>query len=122
VIAAIVQRPAQRIRSIDQWQKVRAQLSTWAEITNVSPTMSGSALAVRGDASRSISLTGVDPDVYFRVVRIPDYIVAGQPRLLSEDILIGTELAKDLGVTGRRKDQCLFRRRRLSGADDCGDF
>jgi lipoprotein-releasing system permease protein len=99
VIAAIVQRPAQRIRSIDQWQKVRAQLSTWAEITNVSPTMSGSALVVRGDASRSISLTGIDPDVYFRVVRIPDYVVAGQPRLLSEDILIGTELAKDLGVT-----------------------
>jgi lipoprotein-releasing system permease protein len=99
VIAAIAQRPAQRIRSIDQWQKVRAQLSTWAEITNVSPTMSGSALVVRGDASRSISLTGIDPDVYFRVVRIPDYVVAGQPRLLSEDILIGTELAKDLGVT-----------------------
>jgi lipoprotein-releasing system permease protein len=61
--------------------------------------MSGSALAVRGDASRSISLTGIDPDVYFKIVRIPDYIVAGQPRLLSEDILIGTELAKELGVT-----------------------
>jgi lipoprotein-releasing system permease protein len=27
------------------------------------------------------------------------YIVAGEPRVLSEDILIGTELAKDLGVT-----------------------
>jgi lipoprotein-releasing system permease protein len=65
----------------------------------VSPTMSGSALAVRGDANRSISLTGIDPDVYFKIVRIPDYIVAGHPRLLSEDILIGTELAKELGVT-----------------------
>jgi lipoprotein-releasing system permease protein len=99
VIAASIQRPVQRIRSIDQWQRIRTQLSTWPEITNVSPTMSGSALATRGDASRSISLTGIDPDVYFNIVRIPDYIVAGQPRLLSEDILIGTELAKDLGVT-----------------------
>lgn len=99
LIAANVQRPVQRIRSIDQWQKIKVQLSTWPQITNVSPTMSGSALAVRGDASRSISLTGIDPDVYFKIVRIPDYIVAGQPRLLSEDILIGTELAKELGVT-----------------------
>jgi lipoprotein-releasing system permease protein len=99
VVARVIQRPVQRIRSIDQWQKIRDQLSTWPQITNVSPTMSGSALAVRGDANRSISLTGIDPDVYFKVVRIPDYIVAGEPRVLSEDILIGTELAKDLGVT-----------------------
>ena len=82
VVAAIVQRPVQRIRSIDQWQKIRAQLAHWPDITNVSPTMSGSALAVRGDASRSISLTGIDPDVYFKIVRIPDYIVAGEPRVL----------------------------------------
>ena len=97
-VGAIVQRPVQRIRSIDQWQKIRVELSAWPHITNVSPTVSGSALAVRGAASRPISLTGMDPDVYFRVVRIPDYIVAGQPRVLTDDILIGTELAKDLGV------------------------
>jgi lipoprotein-releasing system permease protein len=97
-VAAIVQRPVQRIRSIDQWQKIRTELRAWPEITNVSPTMSGSALAVRGAASRSVTLTGMDADVYFKVVRIPDYLVSGQPRVLADDILIGTELAKDLGV------------------------
>jgi lipoprotein-releasing system permease protein len=97
-VAAIVQRPVQRIRSIDQWQKIRAQLSTWPQITNVSPTMSGSALAVRGASSRPVTLTGMDPNVYFKIVRIPDYLVSGQPRVLTDDILIGTELAKDLGV------------------------
>lgn len=99
VMAAIVQRPAQRIRSIDQWQKIRSELVAWPEITNVSPTMSTSALAVRGDASRSITITGIDPDVYFNIVRVPDYIIAGQPRVSTEDILVGTELAKDLGVS-----------------------
>ena len=69
------------------------------EVTAVSPTMSGSALAVRGDASRAITLSGVEPDSYFKIVRIPDYIVAGEPRLTSEDIIIGIELAKDLGAT-----------------------
>jgi lipoprotein-releasing system permease protein len=57
-----------------------------------------SALAVRGEASRSVTLTGVDPDVYFRTITIPAYIVVGQPRLTADDILIGTELATDLGV------------------------
>ena len=107
IVAAVVQRPAQRIRSIDQWQKIRSQLSEWPDIVTVSPTMTASALAVRGDASRSISLTGIDPEVYFKIVRIPDYIVAGQPRLLTDDILIGTELAKNLGASLGDKDQCL---------------
>jgi len=61
--------------------------------------MSASALAVRGDASRSITLTGIDPDIYFKIVRIPDYIVSGQARVSTEDILVGLELAKDFGVT-----------------------
>jgi lipoprotein-releasing system permease protein len=99
ILAPIVQRPAQRIRSIDQWQKIRTQLSEWPDIVTVSPTMTASALAVRGDASRSISLIGIDPEVYFKIVRVPDYIVSGQPRVLTDDILIGIELAKDLGVT-----------------------
>jgi len=60
--------------------------------------MTGAALAARGAASRPITLTGMDPDIYFRIVRIPDYIVFGHPRVLTDDILIGTELAKDMGV------------------------
>lgn len=99
VVAPIVQRPAQRIRSIDQWQKIRDQLSAWPDIVTVSPAMTTSALAVRGDASRSISLTGIDPEVYFKIVRIPDYVVAGQARVLTDDILIGVDLARELGVT-----------------------
>jgi lipoprotein-releasing system permease protein len=99
IFAPIVQRPAQRIRSIDQWQKIRTQLSEWPTIVTVSPTMTASALAVRGDANRSISLIGIDPEVYFKIVHVPDYIVSGQARVLTDDIVIGIELAKDLGVT-----------------------
>src|SRR5664280_2632859 len=96
---ATVQRPSQRVISIDQWPKIRAQMLAMPEVTAVSPTMQGSALAVRGDASRAITLSGVEPDSYFRIVRVPDYVVAGEPRLTSEDIIIGIELAKDLGAT-----------------------
>jgi lipoprotein-releasing system permease protein len=99
VEAAIVQRPAQRILSIDQWPKVRAEMQSRPEIVTVAPTASGSALAIRGDASRAITVTGMEPEVYFKIVRVPEYIVAGEARLTSEDILVGTELAKDLGAS-----------------------
>jgi lipoprotein-releasing system permease protein len=99
VEAAIVQRPSQRILSIDQWQSIRSAMESRPDIVTVSPTVSGSALAIRGDASRSVNLTGIDPDRYFRIVRVPDYIVSGEDRLGSDDILVGIELAKDLGAT-----------------------
>jgi lipoprotein-releasing system permease protein len=96
---ATVQRPSQRVISIDQWPKIRSQMLAMPEVTAVAPTILGSALAIRGDASRAITLSGVEPDSYFRIVKIPDYVVAGEPRLTSEDIIIGIELAKDLGAT-----------------------
>lgn len=96
---AIVQRPSQRILSIDQWQTVRTAMKARSDVVTVSPTASGSALAIRGDAARSITLTGMEPELYFQIVRIPDYMVAGASKLESGDILVGTELAKDLGAT-----------------------
>lgn len=99
VEAAIIQRPTQRILSIDQWPKIRSEMQARADIVTVAPTASGSGLALRGDASRAITLTGVEPDAYFRIVKIPDYIVAGDTQLTSEGIIIGLELANELGAS-----------------------
>ncbi len=96
---AKVERPAQRLISIDHWPQIRDAMLAMPEVTAVSPTMTGSALAVRGEASRAISVTGVDPSSYFRIVPLGDYVVAGQARVTSQDIVIGIELAKDLGAT-----------------------
>ncbi len=95
---AVIQRPAQRIVSIDQWQKIRKRMMTLPGILMAAPTMSGSALAVRGDASRAVSITGVEPESYFRIIRIPDYITAGKPALASDEIIVGKQLADDLGA------------------------
>ena len=99
VEAAIVQPPLQRLKSIDQWQAVMAQIRTMPQVVVVSPAAGGSALVVRGDASRAITLYGVDPQAYFHIVALPDKIVHGSARLTSSDIVIGTELASDLGVS-----------------------
>jgi lipoprotein-releasing system permease protein len=95
---ASVQRPAQRLRSIDQWQAVRRQVQAMPEVRVATPVAAGAALAARGEASRSITLTGIEPEEYFRIVAVPDSIVAGTARLLSDDIIIGTELARELGI------------------------
>lgn len=96
---ANIQRPSQRVLSIDQWPKIRDRMLAIPEVTTVSPTMGGSALAIRGAASRAITISGIDPATYFQIVRVPDYIVAGSPHLSSQDIIIGIELAKNLGAT-----------------------
>ena len=93
------ERPSQRIVSIDQWPKVVARLKAMPEVVAVSPTMSGSALAVRGQASRAITLAGVEPADLF-TNRAPARLHRpGQATLTSEDIIVGTELAKNLGAT-----------------------
>jgi lipoprotein-releasing system permease protein len=98
VVLATVLRPTQRLRSIDQWQKVREIVATLPGVTTVSPMASGAAFAVKGEANKSISLMGVDPVAYFRIVDIPGKIVAGTPRLTVGDALIGIQLASDLGL------------------------
>jgi len=95
---AIVQPPLQRLKSIDQWQTVATQIRAMPDVLVVAPVASGSALVVRGSASRAISIAGIEPDLYFRIVDLESKMVRGNTRLTATDILIGTELASDLGV------------------------
>ena len=99
VEAAIVQVPLQRLKSIDQWQAVAQQIRAMPEVMVVSPLAGGSALVVRGVASRAITVAGIDPLLYYRIVTLPDKIVQGIADLKGSDILDGTELASDLGVS-----------------------
>ncbi len=96
--AALIQRPFQRVRSIDQWQKIIEEVAALPDVKDVSPMAAGSMLAVRGEATRSVTLQGVDAERYFRIVPLPEKIVSGTPRLAAEDIVIGTDLATELGV------------------------
>jgi len=98
VEGVVLQVPLQRLRGIDQWQALAVQMKALPEVLLVSPGATGSALAVRGDARRAISVIGIDPALYFRIVLIGDMLVAGTTRLTGTDILIGTELAADFGL------------------------
>lgn len=93
-----IQKPSQRLSSIDQWQKVRDAMQARPDVVAVSPTVAGPAFAVRGDATQAISLIGIDPEQYIKIVPLPEKIVEGTFRLTNTDILIGKQLADDLGL------------------------
>ena len=96
--SATLQMPLQRFKSINQWQSVSVEVAQIPEVNVVSPAILGSALITRGAASRSVSVIGMLPELYFKIIPIPEKIVRGQALITSESILIGTELAVDMGV------------------------
>jgi lipoprotein-releasing system permease protein len=98
VEGAVVQPPLQQTKSIDQWQAVVAQTRRMPEVSVVSPVASGPVLIVRGNATRAVNVTGIEPESYFRIVDFSDKIVRGSFRLTGSDVLVGIELAHDLGV------------------------
>ena len=96
--AALVQPRAQRLRSIDQWQQLRDQIERMSEVTDVAPIVSGPGFAARGDATNAVTLIGIELENYTRITALTDKLVAGRIRVDSSDIMIGIELAKDLGA------------------------
>jgi lipoprotein-releasing system permease protein len=95
---AVVQKRSQRLASIDQWQKALAEVRSIPGVRVVSATAAGPAFAIRGEASKSVSVTGIVPEEYGRIVPLGDKIAAGAFRLSGTDVLIGVELARDLGI------------------------
>lgn len=96
--AILVQPRAQRLRSVDQWQKVRDQLLKMKNVTVVAPVVSGAGFVIRADANRAVTLTGIEPESYLRLIALKDKMIAGSANVTSSDILVGVELAKDMGV------------------------
>ena len=97
-VASQIQPRSQQLRSIDQWQKVRADVTRLPDVIGVTPVVTGPGFAQRGDATKSVSIIGIEPESYFDVIALPEKIVAGRYDVGPIDVVIGTELAKDLGT------------------------
>jgi lipoprotein-releasing system permease protein len=98
-VAAQVQPRSQQLRSVDQWQKVRAEVERLPEVIGVTPVVTGPGFVRRGEAIKAVSIVGIEPESYFTVIALPEKIIAGRYDVGPIDIVIGTELAKDLGTT-----------------------
>src|SRR5690606_11621627 len=67
-------------------------------LTAVSPVVSGPALALSGVARASVALIGMDPLRYERIIPISEDLLAGRFRVGAGHAVIGSELARDLGL------------------------
>ncbi len=94
---------SQRLRSIINWMEVRDTLDTLPEVMAVSPVMSGPGLARRGDVFKSISLVGIDPARYEKIIPVSNDMMSGQFRVGAGDAVIGKLLADDLGLRAGNK-------------------
>ena len=95
---AQVQRPPQRVRSIVGWKQVEAQLRRTDGVVAVAPTVSGPALAVRGPGAISVSIRGIELATYSAIVDVESRLVAGTFNLDGFNAVVGTELARKLGI------------------------
>ncbi len=97
-VFAEVERPPQRVRSIEGWQRVAAALERDRRVRVVSPRVAGPALASRGAASEGVVVQGAVADAFDRVIPVARRLAEGEYRLEPGDCLIGVELADDLGI------------------------
>lgn len=88
----------QRLRSINNWRLVQEVLDTLPEVTAVSPVIAGPAFARRGEVIKSVSLIGMDPVRYQKIIPVNEDIIAGEFRVGAGNTVIGKLLAEDLGL------------------------
>jgi lipoprotein-releasing system permease protein len=93
-----VQARVQRLRSVDQWQPLRQRLEDTPGVRAVSPVAAGPGLITRGDTNKAVTVTGIVPDRFAAVTRFNEKIAAGALQLGPGEVIIGTDLARDLGV------------------------
>lgn len=89
---------AQRLQSINNWQEVRDTLDQNAVFKTVSPLISGPAFATKGTARESVVLMGIEPKRYTGIINLKEYLTDGRFSIEASDILIGYQLAEDLGL------------------------
>jgi len=63
-----------------------------------SPVAGGCGLVVRGNASKAVAVVGMEPALYYRIIALDQKMVRGTAQLGGADLLVGTDLATDLGV------------------------
>jgi lipoprotein-releasing system permease protein len=97
-MARDIQPRSQRMRTLDDWRAIESEMARLPGVIAVTSIAAGAALAQRGEASRAITLLGIDFEGYDRIVALRSRIVEGAARVAPGEALIGRQLAEDLGV------------------------
>lgn len=99
IIAARIEKPSQRLQSISGWPEVVADIRRVGGVVAAAPVVSGSAFALRGAATKSVSLRGIEPDSFSRIINLTDKIKAGRHQIVGAEALLGSDLTSDFGIS-----------------------
>ena len=93
-----IERPIQRMRSTPDWRKLDRNVATVGGVLATGPIASGPSLAVRGSTERSVLVMGADADRMESVIPIVKNVIRGTYGVNGTDVVLGMDLASDLGV------------------------
>ncbi|MCH1570528.1 MAG: ABC transporter permease [Longimicrobiales bacterium] len=99
VLAALtLERPPQRVRSIEGWRAIEDVVRRSPDVSGVAPTITGPAIALRGQGSIALSVRGIELESYRTIVDVESRLVEGRFDLAGFQVVVGTELARTLGT------------------------
>lgn len=90
--------PEQRLRSVVGWQELTRRFERVPGVEAVSPIATGPGLAVRGSANRAVVILSGQPERFDQVIPISANVTEGRFSLGGGEVMIGVELAEDLGL------------------------
>lgn len=96
--ALTVERPPQRVRSIEGWRAIEDVIRRSPDVSGVAPTITGPAIALRGQGSIALSVRGIELESYRTIVDVESRLVEGRFDLTGFQVVVGTELARTLGT------------------------
>lgn len=98
-----VQRGEQPREEISGWRQLIVNIENTPGVKIASPQATGSGFIQKGEQLKPVEITGVEPEKVSAITDIAGGLIRGTTELASGDVLIGKDLADDLGVsTGQR--------------------
>jgi lipoprotein-releasing system permease protein len=85
-------------QQIRNWQLIVGQAERLDHVVAVVPEVTGNGFLVRGTAVAPVALEGIDPSQIDAIIPLSKSIVDGTADLSTGGLLIGAELAEDLGL------------------------
>lgn len=92
------EQPAQRLRSLPDGLRVKTAVDEIPGVAASAAIVSGAGQIGRGQAQRAVTLRGIEPADFDRIISLQTRMREGVWQVSGDGALIGTELAKDLGA------------------------
>ncbi len=97
-IAWLREERPQRLRSIEQWPAVVAEVEALPGVLAASPTVTGAGFAVRAEAKNAVVVRGIEPERFRVIIDVEERLVAGRFEVNGDDVALGKKLAAELGI------------------------